>query len=122
MTVKMEVLEVVTDPATQIEPGAVYVPSMILTKQKYLTNGEKDCVSCCFALMGNRQDPALCGDTHAATADDASIVCCMSAFQAHALKEGYASDLQYDSFDVCGAFLHVDLVSPVCDDPYPYTL
>jgi hypothetical protein len=113
MTVKMEVLEVVTDPATQIEPGAVYVPSMILTKQKYLTNGEKDCVSCRFALMGNRQDPALCGDTHAATADDASIVCCMSAFQAHALKEGYASDLQYDSFDVCGAFLHVDLVSPV---------
>lgn len=113
MTEKMAVLELVTDPVAQVAPGAVYVPSMILTKQKYLTNGEKDCVSSRFALMGNRQDPALCGDTHAATADDASIVCCMSAFQAHALQEGYAADLQYDSFDVCGAFLHVDLVSPV---------
>ena len=113
MTTGMGVLEVVTDAAKQVDANALFLPAMILSKQKYLTNGDKDCISSRFAIMGNLQDPAMCGDTYAATADDATMVCCMAAFQAHAVQHNYVKDLEYESFDVCGAFLHVDIQSPV---------
>jgi hypothetical protein len=109
----MQVLELVTDAATQVHNDALFVPSMILSKQKYHPNGDKDTISCRFAMIGSRTDPAMWGDTSAATADEATTICCMSAFQADAVANEYVADLGYESFDVCGAFLHVDLVSPV---------
>jgi hypothetical protein len=109
----MGVLLPVTDAATEVSADAEFVPCMMLSKQKYLTDGSKDCISSRLAMLGNRQNPELCGDTYAATADDATMVCCMSAFQADALRRGYVHDLEYESFDVVGAFLHVDLKSPV---------
>lgn len=105
--------ELVTDVATQVDDNALYVPSMILSRQKYLPNGDLDKITCRWAMIGSHTDPAMFGDTSAATADETSMLCCMSAFQAHAVQHQYLSDLDYDSFDVCGAFLHIDLVSPV---------
>jgi len=51
------------------------------------------------------------GDTYAATADESTMLCCLAAFQAHAIQHGYIHELEYESFDVCGAFLHCPLVS-----------
>ena len=112
MTTGMGVLEIVYDAARQIDKDALFVPSMLLCKQKYLANGDKDCISSRFAMIGSAQDPAMFGDTSAATADDATMLCCMSAFQAHAIANDYIKDVEYEAFDVCGAFLHVNLVSP----------
>jgi hypothetical protein len=109
----MDVLELVTDADSQVHDNALFVPSMILAKQKYHPNGDKDKVSCRFAMIGSRTDPAMWGDTSAATADESTTICCMSAFQADATYHNYLDTLGYESFDVCGAFLHVDLVSPM---------
>jgi hypothetical protein len=113
MTTGMGVLEEVTDPQKQIEANALFVPSMVLCKQKYHSDGSKDVISSRFAMIGSQTDASTFGDTSAATADEATMLCCMSAFQAHAITEGYVQQLGYESFDVCGAFLHIDLVSPV---------
>jgi hypothetical protein len=40
------------------------------------------------------------------------LVGLMSAFQAHAIQNGYVDSLEYEKFDVRGAFLHVPLNSP----------
>ena len=113
MTTGMGVLEVVTDPKAQIDKNALFVPSMLLSKQKYKANGDKDVISSRFAMIGSRTDPAMFGDTSAATANEGAMLCAMSAFQADAVQHNYTQDLGYESFDVCGAFLHIDLVSPV---------
>jgi len=104
----MGVFQPVCDVASEVDANAVFIPSMMLTKQKYFANGLKDSISCRLAMLGNRQSVEMCGDTYSATADDATMVCCMSAFQAHALQHNYVHDLEYMAFDVCGAFLHVD--------------
>ncbi len=52
------------------------------------------------------------GATYAATSDEASMVGLISPFQADAIKNGYAHTLEYEKFDVRGAFLHVPLDSP----------
>lgn len=106
----MGVLHIVSSNS-QIEANAVFVPSMLLCKQKYHSDGSKDVISSRFAMNGSNQDPAMYGDTYAATADEASMVCCMSAFQAHGVQHNYVHKIHYESFDVVGAFLHVPLVS-----------
>jgi hypothetical protein len=113
MTTGMEVFELVTDAATQIDKDALFVPSMMLVKQKYHPSGDKDVISCRFAMIGSHTDPKLFGDTSAATADEATMLCAMAAFQADAIQRGYIDDIEYAAFDVCGAFLHTALVSPV---------
>ena len=109
----MGVLQLVEDEATEVDKNALFVPSMLLTRQKYHSNGDKDVISCRFAMIGSQTDPAMFGDTSATTADEASMLCCMSAFQADGVQNNYVQDIGYESFDVCGAFLHIDLVSPV---------
>ena len=108
---KYLVFELVTDARTQIDKNALFVPSMILARQKYLSNGDKDVISCRWAMVGSATDPSMFGDTSAATAEEAKMLCCMAAFQAHSIQYDY--DIDYEAFDVNGAFLHIDLVSPV---------
>jgi hypothetical protein len=109
----MHVLEEVTDAAAQVAADAIYVPCMLLAKQKYLASGDLDTIAVRLAMIGSLTDPALFGDCSAATADEATMLCCMSAFQADAVWHGYEKDMGYESFDVCGAFLHTDIESPV---------
>ena len=109
----MGVLELVENEAKQVDKNALFVPSMMLTRQKYHPNGEKDVIGCRFAMIGSTTDPAMFGDTSASTADEAYMLCCMSAFQADGVQHGYVKQIDYESFDVCGAFLHIDLISPV---------
>ena len=111
MFTKMQVMELVVDFNKQVNSDAIFIPSMLLSKKKYHSDGTMDCVSSRLALNGAMQKEGTYGDTYAATADEATTVCCMSAFQAHALQHGYERDLAYESFDVCGAFLHCPLVS-----------
>jgi hypothetical protein len=112
MVPKLAVMDLVTDYKRQVAPDAIYIPCMLLCKPKYHSSGEFDCISSRLALNGAMQKEGTFGDTYAATADEASTLCCMSAFQAHAIQHNYTSQLQYASFDVCGAFLHCPLVSP----------
>jgi hypothetical protein len=108
---KMEVMELITDYDKQVDKDAIFIASMMLSKIKYHANGKMDCVSSRLALNGAMQKEGTFGETFAPTADESSMLCCMSAFQAHAIQHGYINELEYETFDVCGAFLHCPLVS-----------
>ena len=110
LTDRYQALQLVTD-SSQIEPDALFINGILLSKVKYLADGAIDRISTRFALNGTLQKEDDYGETYAATPDEAAMICCMSAFQAHAIKHNYVQDLEYESFDVEGAFLHVDLVS-----------
>jgi hypothetical protein len=107
---KYKALQVVTHPS-QIAPDALYINGILLSKVKYLADGTIDRISTRFALNGTLQKEGDYGETFAATPDEAAMLCCMSAFQAHAIQHNYINNLEYESFDVEGAFLHCDLVS-----------
>jgi hypothetical protein len=109
---KMEVMDLVVNYTKQVDSDAIFIPSMLLCKKKFHSDGTMDCVSSRLALNGAMQQAGTYGDTYAATADESTTLCCMAAFQADAIQHGYVNDLQYESFDVCGAFLHCPLVSP----------
>ena len=84
---------------------------MLLSKVKYLADGSVDRITTRFAINTTQQKNGDYGETYAPTPDNASMLMCMSAFQAHAIKYGYKDSLEYESFDVDGAFLQCDLVS-----------
>jgi hypothetical protein len=102
----------ITDYGKQVHSNALFIPSMALCKVKYHADGSINCISTRLALNGTFQKPGDVGDTYAATSDEASMVGLMSAFQADAIKNGYVASLEYEKFDVRGAFLHVPLDSP----------
>jgi len=110
MVERFGALEIVVDKS-QINPDAIYVSALLLSKVKYLADGAVDRITTRFALNGTMQKEGDFGDTYAPTPDNAAMLLCMSAFQAHALKHGYAETLAYESFDVDSAFLQCDLVS-----------
>jgi hypothetical protein len=102
----------ITDYSTQVQPNALFIPSMALSKVKYHADGSVAGISTRLALNGTFQKPGDVGETYAATSDEASMLCLMSAFQADAIQHGYIDTLEYEKFDVRGAFLHVPLSSP----------
>ena len=104
LTERFKALEVVTDPSTQIEPNALFINGILLSKVKYHADGSVDRISSRFALNGTLQKEDDYGATYAATPDEAAMLCCMSAFQAHAIQHNYIEDLEYASFDVDVAF------------------
>ena len=111
ITTRFKALEVITDPSTQIDSDALFINGILLSKVKYHADGSIDRISSRFALNGTLQKDDEFGEIYAATPDEAAMLCCMSAFQAHAIQHNYVEDLEYASFDVDAAFLHCDLVS-----------
>ena len=88
LTDRYQALQLVTD-SSQIEPDALFINGILLSKVKYLADGTIDRISTRFALNGTLQKEGDYGETYAATPDEAAMICCMSAFQAHAIKHNY---------------------------------
>jgi hypothetical protein len=110
MMERFQALEIVAN-TSQIHKDALFISAILLSKVKYLADGAVDRITTRFALNGTQQKDGDYGETYAPTPDNASMLLCMSAFQAHAIKNGYQNLLEYESFDVDGAFLQCDLVS-----------